>query len=190
MPSSSKTVLSRPVFLVGFMCSGKTTLGEALAKSLGVPFVDLDLYIEESLGSTISRIFATVGEAEFRRIEADALEKLIADTKDCPCIIAVGGGTPCRPGIMERINKSGISVHLVASNERLVERLMLGADKRPLVSGKSHDEMYSFVESMLAQRKPFYSLANHSFDSSLLEDESQIKESSERFISEILNIKI
>ncbi len=178
---------NHPIFLVGYMCSGKSTLGRALARALGTDFIDLDDYIESRQGRTIAEIFAADGEAAFRQAEADALDEVIAASGRSRQVIALGGGTPCRPGVMDRLNDAGMAVHLTAPVARLVERLELGAAQRPLVAGKSAGELTAFVTAMLAERNPYYSLARYTFDSSRLEDQAQIDESVARFIATLLS---
>ena len=174
--------LGTPIFLVGYMCSGKSTLGRALACALGCEFIDLDDVVEKQAGRTISEIFATDGEASFRRMESEALRSVL----NRRAIIALGGGTPCHGDNMDVINKAGLSVLLEAPVPRLVERLLLGGDKRPLVAGKSADELTRFVTSALATRAPHYNKAACRFDSSRLENENEINESVNRFITQIL----
>ena len=178
--------LKSPLFLVGFMCSGKTTLGQSLARCLDAPYIDLDEAIEQRQGRTISRIFAESGEEEFRRVEHSVLNALIAETAGSFAVFALGGGTPCRPGTMEKLNDAGITVHLDTNIPRFVERLLLGADRRPLVAGKNEEEITRLVTEMLAERNPYYRKARHTFDSSLLEDEEQINASTQRFINTIV----
>ena len=81
----------KPIFLIGFMGSGKTTLGRALEETTSMRFIDLDDYIEERIGMSISEYFTHAGEDGFRRAERDALRE-IADGEDV--VIACGGGTP------------------------------------------------------------------------------------------------
>lgn len=166
------------------MCSGKSTLGRALARRLGRRFVDLDEYIEDVTGMTVSEIFATHGEPEFRRIESEALASVSGGTS---AVVAVGGGTPCFGDNMSRMNDTGTTVWLQAPVGRLLERLRLGADQRPLVAGKTDAELERFVAASLAGRNPYYALAQWQFDSSTLENSVQIAESVERFIDQIIN---
>lgn len=174
--------LEKPVFLVGYMCSGKSTLGRALARSLDCEFIDLDDEVEARAGRPITEIFATDGEAAFRRMESEAMVRLL----NRRAVIALGGGTPCHNDNMEAVNRAGLSVFLEAPVERLVERLVLGADKRPLAAGKNVDELTQLVTSGLAARGPFYRKARYRFDSSSLENQSQIDESVNRFIAQFL----
>lgn len=176
----------RPIVLVGYMCCGKTTLGTALASRLKCNFVDLDEYIERSQGRTVSQIFADGGEATFRRLEAEALDEVLRKTGSDTAVIALGGGTPCRPGVMDSLNRCALTVWLDADSERLVERLTLGADKRPLVAGKTSDEIRAVVAEMLERRKPFYAMASRRFDSSRLENEAQVEQSVTAFVETVL----
>lgn len=174
------------IFLLGYMCSGKTTLGRALSEALHVPFTDLDLYIEQEQNRTVTQIFASEGEDGFRRIESACLDRLIALSADRPFIIALGGGTPCRPGCMKKLNACGKTVFLEVSEPRLVERLELGAANRPLVAGKTTEQIAQTVSDMLRRRLPFYTQAACRFDASRLETPEQIADSVDRFINQII----
>lgn len=177
--------MSRPVLLLGFMCSGKTTLGKALAERLGVSFTDLDEEIESRAGMSVGEIFRREGEASFRNLEARTLSEVLSG---CPGgIVALGGGTPCREGAMEALGHSGLTVWLRPSAQRLVPRLMEGRSGRPLLRGiSSEKEMEEFVRLKAAERDPFYSKARCTFDSSFLEAPEEIRESVDRFIAEVL----
>ena len=101
------------IFLIGFMGSGKTTLGKALAQKLGVDFIDLDLYIETRYHKTVREIFAESGEERFRQIEKSLLHE-VADFENV--IIAAGGGTPCFFDNIDYMNGHGTCVYLKARN--------------------------------------------------------------------------
>lgn len=178
----------QPIFLIGFMCSGKTTLGRAVAARTGLRFIDLDVMIEQEQGMSVRQIFDSLGEDEFRRLEADALSRVSGMTD---VIVACGGGTPCRPGAMQLMNHSGITIHLVPDDTRLVRRLMSGRKKRPLLAGiRSADEMCSFARAKIAERLPHYSLAAHTFDSSMLETPMEIAITVDEFVNEFINSQI
>lgn len=164
--------MDRSVFLIGYMCSGKTTLGRALASVMGMPFVDLDEYIEAEAGMCVADIFKAEGEAGFRSREEKALRSVAASA---PAVVACGGGTPCRPGLMEAMNAAGITVYLHPCKQRLLTRLMEGRSKRPLLAAVSDEEsMWQLASSMIEQRHPHYSKAQILFDSSWLESEEEI----------------
>lgn len=167
------------IFLIGYMASGKTTFGRALAKATGRRFVDLDEYIEMTRGTTISEIFSQYGEAEFRRVESAVLRQL---TSGSGLIVACGGGTPCHDDNMQWLKSSGFTVWLDAPIETLLRRLRLECSKRPLVSSLDPgDELREYVVKNLERRIPYYSLAHIRFDSSRLESEEEISDTIDMF---------
>lgn len=166
------------------MGTGKTTLGNALIRRMPRwRFIDLDEEIERREGMSIREIFAGRGEAAFRAIEADALRRTIADPsgESGITVVATGGGTPCAPGAMEWMNENGLTVLLQADGSRLLNRLIEGQAKRPLLHGKSPEELQQFIESEQLRRMPFYSKARVTFDSTRLENEEEIEETCRRF---------
>lgn len=174
------------IFLIGYMASGKTTLGRALAAETGVRFVDLDEYIEDQAGKSVSRIFAEEGEARFRQLESLALEELTATAGD-GVIVACGGGTPCFGNNMDLMNEAGTTVWLTTSPEVIIRRLVAERSKRPLVASLSDGgELESYVIDNLDRRSPHYSRSSARFDSSRLENETEISESVRLFIEKFL----
>lgn len=158
----------KPIFLIGYMGSGKTTLGKALAKEMKCTFIDLDNYIENRFRQTIKQMFATHGEAYFRDVERRMLAE-VAEFNDV--IVACGGGTPCQEGNMELMNSRGITVWLYTSIERLMARLTLpGAKrKRPLIADKTDEEILTFITAALEARRVHYEKAQIAFDSTDIE---------------------
>ena len=115
----------RVIFLIGFMGSGKSTLGRALAQRVpGCAFIDLDEEIERRAGMSVREIFDTLGQERFRALEADTLRSLCPPEGTQVCVVATGGGTPCRPGAMEWMNAAGTTVLLRASDAVLLRRLL------------------------------------------------------------------
>lgn len=165
------------------MCSGKTTLGRALSHRLGCPFIDLDQYIEQHEGMAVKDIFATKGEEHFRKLETRALKQLLDDEKFA--VIALGGGTPCHNDNMELMEGQGTTVWLQPCPERLTARLVAGAAARPLLAGKTPQEIEEFSKQAMASRQPFYSRASHAFDSSFLENGKEITSTVDKFIATI-----
>lgn len=146
------------IFLIGMMGSGKTTLGRQLADRLQVAFVDLDEYIEQKEQNTISQIFENHGPAHFRELERQALEAVVYEHTDV--VIATGGGTPCFYDNMSFINKHGKSIFLKAPEEEIFHRLRASdLNSRPLLAGKSNEELKDFISKTLEQRQPFYEQA-------------------------------
>ena len=177
----------KPVFLIGYMGCGKTTLGEPLARVLGWRFVDLDLYIEEKEGMTAKEIFMTCGEARFRELEREALEEVAACGGDT--IVACGGGTPLQAGNMELMNRLGITVWLRTSVERITSRLVLPEQrsKRPLLNDMNDEEIMEAVARGLEARTPFYKKAQLQFDSTYLESEEEVNDTAQKLAAILLN---
>ena len=158
----------KPIFLMGYMGCGKSTLGRALADELGVQFIDLDAYIEERYHKKVSEIFAEMGEQDFRQMERRMLEE-VAECSDV--VVACGGGTPCYFDNVALMNSRGLTVYLSVSIERLTERLTRpkAKAKRPLIAQKSDEEIRQFIIDARAKRDPFYSQAALRFDSTDIE---------------------
>lgn len=171
------------ILLIGFMAAGKTTLGRALAKELGLQFIDLDHYIECRYRCTVSQLFAERGEEAFRQIERNMLHE-VAEFEDV--VISTGGGTPCFFDNIEYMNRQGTTVFLEASVDVLHTRLTIARTQRPLVVGKSEEELRTYINEMLSRRLPYYSRATYTFCADHLEDIRQISESVKRFKKEIL----
>jgi shikimate kinase len=171
------------ILLIGFMAAGKTTLGKALARDLGLQFIDLDHYIENRYHSTVSQLFADRGEEGFRQIERNMLHE-VTEFEDV--IIATGGGTPCFYDNMEYMNSKGITVFLQASVDVIYTRLTIARVQRPLVKGKTADELRQYIADMLEMRSPYYTRAHHTFCADYLENTQQVSDSVQRFRSELL----
>ena len=171
------------ILLIGFMAAGKTTLGKALARDLGLQFVDLDHYIENRFHSTVSQLFAERGEEGFRQIERAMLHE-VAEFEDI--IIATGGGTPCFFDNMEYMNAQGTTVFLEAAVEVIYTRLTIARVQRPLVVGKSEEELRRYITDMLELRAPYYRQAAHTFCADRLENTCQVEESVKLFKQQIL----
>lgn len=173
----------KPIFLIGYMGCGKSTLGRAVRKLAGINFIDLDHYIENRFHTTISDLFATRGEDGFRKLERAMLEEVSAfeDT-----LIACGGGTPCFFDNMELMNSSGTTVWLDTPRPRIIERLIRNRSRRPLLADKTEAELQEFVDHAMDERTPFYSQASARFNGHDLEDRNQIRQTTEEFIKKFL----
>jgi shikimate kinase len=159
------------IFLTGYMGAGKTTLGKALALDLNIPFIDLDWYIEERFHKTVSELFAQRGETGFRELERSMLHE-VAEFEDV--IISTGGGAPCFFDNMSFMNDAGQTVFLNVSPDVLFRRLRVAKRQRPILQGKTDEELKDFIVEALAQRKPFYSQARYTFNADELENRWQI----------------
>lgn len=163
--------IMRSIILLGYMCSGKTTVGRPLAKALGCRFYDLDWYIEERFRKRIPQMFAEDGEDVFRRREANMLRE-VAEFEDI--VLSLGGGTPCHSGNMEYMNQVGTTIYLQASIETLQEHIRLSRGVRPLLEGKSEEELKAFIEEQLKEREPYYLQAQHVLPIDVLNEEEKV----------------
>jgi shikimate kinase len=141
------------IFLVGYMGCGKSTIGRKIADLLGITFVDLDKYIEERYFKTVPAIFAEEGEEGFREKERVSL---IEVSQFEEIIVGTGGGAPCFFDNMELMNQSGITVYIAPDTTVLAARLLKSKTERPLIIGKSREELIAFINEALLKRAPFY----------------------------------
>ena len=147
----------KKIYLIGFMGSGKTTIGGRLADLIGFDFVDTDHYIEMQHGITISEIFAQHGEAAFREME----QKLLLEIQYLDnVVVSTGGGMPIFGDNMDVMRSGGKVVYLKASPQTLANRLLCSQDKRPLVKEKTEEELQQYIEEKLSEREPFYACAH------------------------------
>ncbi|WP_308993942.1 shikimate kinase [Mariniflexile litorale] len=149
------------VILIGYMASGKSTLGRILAKKLNYEFLDLDDFIEKKENSAIKDIFKSKGEIHFRKLETHYLKELL-DSKN-NLVLSLGGGTPCYSNNMNTIlnAKNAKSIYLKASIPTLIARLKNEKSKRPLIAHIETDDLLTeFIGKHLFERSQFYSLAN------------------------------
>ncbi|WP_372753430.1 shikimate kinase [Mariniflexile sp.] len=146
---------------MGYMASGKSTIGRILAKQLNYKFLDLDDYIEENEKATVSNIFQAKGEVYFRKKETQYLNQLLESESNL--VLSLGGGTPCYSNNMDLIlnTVNAKSVYLKASIPTLIDRLKNEKSKRPLIAHIETDELLAeFIGKHLFERSQFYSQAN------------------------------
>ncbi len=153
------------LFLIGYMGSGKTTIGKLLSKKLGLQFVDLDLFIENRYRKSVTQLFAEKGESVFREIEHKTLVE-ISEFENI--VVSTGGGTPCFYDNMSLMNQSGITIYLKVSENELSKRLAIIKQNRPLVKNKNKEELRSFINENLSKRESFYNQASLIFDAEQL----------------------
>ena len=158
------------------MGSGKTTLGRAFAKEVGLSFIDLDWYIEERAHRTIAQLFTEEGEEGFRRLERKMLHE-VSEFEDV--VIACGGGTPCYYDNMEFMNQAGVTDYLDASQDVLFRRLKVASANRPLLKDKTDAELRDFIAQGVMSRMQWYGKAKLRMDACRLESRHQIAESIE-----------
>lgn len=165
------------IFLIGYMGSGKTTLGKAYARAMQLQFVDLDWYIEERFHKTVQELFEERKEDGFREIERNMLHEVAGFEN---VVIACGGGTPCFFDNMEYMNRAGETVFLDASPQVLFHRLKVAKSKRPLLKDKSDEELIEVIQNALQIRSSFYLQAKYTFNAESLENREQISDSVQR----------
>ena len=159
------------IIIIGYMGSGKTTVGKALAKELGIPFYDLDWYIETRMRKSVKQIFDERGEEGFRKIEYNMLHE-VAEFENV--IISCGGGTPCFFDNMEYLNQQGDTIYLKATPEVLHKHLQMGKGVRPLLLNKTQDEIRQYIWEQLAEREQFYTKAKNILDVNLMDNFEKI----------------
>lgn len=161
------------IFLIGYMGSGKTAMGRLLAKKLQLDFYDLDAWIETKYHTTIAEIFAGKGESYFREIERNCLRETGTFEN---VVISTGGGAPCYFDNMDFMNLQGTTIYLKLSPEHLTERLLATKNGvRPLIAGKSGDELIQFIRENLDKRAIYYEKAKFIISGSDEEIINQIK---------------
>lgn len=144
-------------FLIGYMGSGKSTVGKLLSEELNHKFYDLDQEIEKEYGLAISEIFARRGEIFFRKAERKMLQKLIALDEDA--IVSLGGGTPCYGDNMELIKNADSvrSIYLKLNIQTLLQRLKQEKEDRPMISHLETEELLEeFIRKHLFERGFYY----------------------------------
>jgi len=145
------------IFLIGFMGSGKTTIGKRLAERIGFDFVDTDHFIEMQQGLSVTEIFARHGEPAFREMERNVLSEML--NLDY-AVVSTGGGMPCHGNNMDVMLSGGKVVYLKTSPQALARRLLRSHTERPLIKGKSETELQQYITTKLTEREPFYNRAH------------------------------
>lgn len=145
------------ITLLGFMGSGKSSIGRRLAKKMDIELIDLDDYIEKKEGKSISKIFDKYGEDHFRELETQYLKKLVKSDKNL--IIALGGGTPCTDENWKYISKT-TSIYLNRTEDYLFENLKSKKAKRPIIKDLGDKQLNKLISEKMSVRSPFYERAD------------------------------
>lgn len=146
------------IYLIGYMGSGKTTIGKNVAEKLNWKFVDMDEIIEKKYEMPVSEIFRFFGENEFRGTEQEVLQELSKSTENC--IISTGGGSPCFFDNIEVMKNTGKTVYLNFTAEELSERLYAtNLKKRPILANLQRSDLLDFINENLKRRELFYNQA-------------------------------
>ncbi|HHT04165.1 MAG TPA: shikimate kinase [Bacteroidales bacterium] len=145
------------IYIIGFMYSGKSTVGKKLANLMNLKHIDTDKVFETKYNITISSFFEKYGENLFRELE----HKILLETiKEDNCIISTGGGLPCFHNNIEIIKENGISIYLNMSPISIIHRINNSKKKRPLLQNKSPEELQEYIEKLLKEREILYNQAN------------------------------
>lgn len=152
------------IVLIGFMGTGKSAIGRALAKRIGARYVDTDAEIEKESGKRVAEIFAEQGEPAFRRMETMLLMRLINDLGSM--VVATGGGTPLRDDNVSLLKKIGPVVWLTAPTQTILGRVRRNLERRPMLSDHAHDPV-ARIQQLLKERTPRYAaVQDYEFDTS------------------------
>ena len=150
--------MTQIIALLGYMGSGKSTIGRALAKAMDCSFDDLDHLIEKESSLSISELFADRGEIAFRKMESQVLQSYLETTSSG--VLALGGGTPCYGNNLKLLHEMGAkTVYLQLSVASLLERLKAGKDKRPLIAHLDDEQLEEFIRKHLFERQYYYNQA-------------------------------
>ena len=141
------------IIFIGFMCSGKSTIGRILAKDINYDFVDTDQWISQKANLTIGEIFEKEGEDYFRELETQTVKEFCETISNS--VISTGGGLPIRHENVSYLKELGSVIYLKVSKETVLERLNPNIE-RPLLAVENKDER---IENFLAKRNPIYEKA-------------------------------
>jgi XRE family aerobic/anaerobic benzoate catabolism transcriptional regulator len=159
------------IALLGLRGAGKTTVGRRLARKLRVPFVELDRRVEEAAGLSLDEIFALHGEEYYRRLERDALERILAERR--PLVLATGGGVVMSSGTYALLRHRALTLWLRADPEDHWNRVVQQGDRRPMAD---HPQAMAELRRLLAAREPLYAEAAHTIDTSGLTLDGVVRE--------------
>lgn len=159
------------IILLGYMGSGKSTVGESLAKNTHLSFLDLDQLIKKEEGDAVKTIFEKKGELYFRKLEHKILVQLMTSSESF--VLSLGGGTPCYGNNSELLNGENItSIYLKASIEELYSRLIKDKINRPLIASLESEKLKEYIAKQLFERSFFYNKAKYivNIDGKSIED--------------------
>ena len=148
--------MSDNLILVGFSCSGKTTLGRNVARRLRLTFIDTDRYVEDMTGRTIPEIFREDGEVAFRALEREAIDQIMSQRDQ---VVSTGGGAFVDPANRQRLRDGNLVIHLQVRPETVVDRLRNSRSGRPRPLLDSPDPLERVMQ-LMADRKEAYSAAH------------------------------
>ncbi|MGM9737987.1 MAG: shikimate kinase [Candidatus Cryptobacteroides sp.] len=151
------------ISLTGFMGCGKSSIGRLMCEMTGSRFLDLDDWIEDRQGRKIKEIFASDGEATFRKMEVGALKVILADDGHADTVLSLGGGTLTSPEAVSLVREKTLCIYLRAGTETLVDNLYTYPGERPMLGDSQSDRqaLRQRIESLMSQRKAIYENTAH-----------------------------
>jgi shikimate kinase len=159
IPNILKMNKSNFIFLIGFMGSGKTTIGKKVAKELGYQFIDTDKLITQKEGRSISEIFFQNGEKHFRLLEKHCLNDLVQLVGNY--VISTGGGMACNQDQLNEMLKNGKVVYLEIDAKSAMKRISQAKEKRPLLEGLTSTQSEIKITKLLNKRTKYYEQAHY-----------------------------
>lgn len=154
-------ISKKHVILIGMMGTGKTTVGQVLAKKTSLPWKDTDKEIEQVIGMTIAQYFSKFGEKEFRKLETEKLRELLSKS---PAIITTGGGVVLKEENRKLLSQNGFVIQLKAQPEVIIKRIQQAKEMRPLLVGNIQEKVYTIMRA----RKGLYDFADWTIDTTEL----------------------
>jgi shikimate kinase len=165
----------KKIILLGYMGSGKSTIGKLLAEKIDFSFFDLDNCIEKNQNMSVTEIFKSHGELFFRKLEHNFFKEILAKNQNL--VISLGGGTPCYfDNHLLLKNDDTTAIYLKSSIKTLFDRLQNNPDSRPILAGLNADAKKEFIAKQLFERSFYYHQANHIITT---DDKSTVEISSE-----------
>ena len=182
--------MTLPIYLIGYMGAGKSTVGRQLARKLGWHFVDLDDAFAEINGMTTGEYITKYGVEKFRKLEKDCVETL-SELPIEKVIYATGGGYPCWEDNMECLKELGTSIYLRWQPKYLAHRIELsGIEQRPILQHKRGEDLLKFVEWQMSGREQYYAQADYIIDAPLGDYNAQADEEIACYLCQMINEKI
>jgi len=160
------------IFIIGYMCSGKSTVGKRLAQKLNYSFIDLDFYFEKKFHISVDDFFTKYGENAFRKIETQLLNEILVKDN---IVISTGGGTPCFNENMNVMRKNGVSIYLKMHINSLKDRIINSKKKRPLLKNITNENVTDFLSNHLNEREAFYQQADYTVKGENADIEEMVK---------------
>lgn len=148
------------IYLIGFMGTGKSSVGKILAKEMGAEFLDTDKMVEERTGKSVADIFEEYSEEEFRRLETEVLREI---TEKENLIVSTGGGIVITRGNLDLMKKTGHVITLIADIQTILDRIHGDETKRPLLEV---EDPFEEIKRLLFDRASFYINAHHIVETS------------------------